>query len=36
VSSVVFEKKLTKAGTYRISCEIHGLDDQSMILRFRG
>jgi hypothetical protein len=36
VSCGDFEKKLTKAGTYRIYCEIRGLDDQSMILRVRG
>lgn len=33
--SGVFAKKLTKAGTYRIFCEIHGAADQSMILRVR-
>jgi plastocyanin len=35
-SSGTYAKKLTKAGTYRIYCEIHGLDDQSMILKVRG
>ena len=27
-----FKKKLTRAGTYRIYCTIHGMADQSMKL----
>ena len=35
MSSGVFRKKLTRVGTYRIYCSIHGADDQSMTLRVR-
>jgi plastocyanin len=31
-SSGTFSKKLTRAGTYRIYCSIHGASDQSMRL----
>jgi plastocyanin len=31
-SSGTFRKKLTRAGTYRIYCSIHGASDQSMRL----
>jgi len=34
-SSGTFARKLTKAGTYRIYCKIHGEKDQSMILKVR-
>ncbi|MDX6708963.1 MAG: hypothetical protein QOK16_2353 [Solirubrobacteraceae bacterium] len=30
-----FQRKLTKAGTYQIYCQIHGARDQSMVLRVR-
>lgn len=33
--SGVFRKRMTRTGTYRIYCRIHGADDQSMILRVR-
>ncbi len=32
-SSGSFSKKVTKAGTYKIYCKIHGMADQSMILK---
>jgi plastocyanin len=28
-----FSKKITKAGTYKIYCQIHGAPDQSMVLK---
>ena len=28
-----FSKKVTKAGTYKIYCKIHGAADQSMVLK---
>ena len=28
-----FSKKITKAGTYKIYCQIHGAVDQSMVLK---
>jgi plastocyanin len=31
-SSGTFKRKLTRAGTYRIYCSIHGAADQSMKL----
>jgi plastocyanin len=34
-SSGVFRKKMTRAGLYRIYCEIHGESDQSMKLRVK-
>ncbi|MGI9098841.1 MAG: cupredoxin domain-containing protein [Solirubrobacteraceae bacterium] len=33
--SGVFTKKVTKPGTYRIYCKIHGAKDQSMVLKVR-
>lgn len=30
-----FKRRLTKAGTYQIYCQIHGAADQSMVLRVR-
>ena len=30
-----FSKRLTRKGTYRIICTIHGASDQSMVLRVR-
>ena len=30
-----YRKRLTRAGTYRIYCRIHGARDQSMVLRVR-
>ncbi len=33
--SGVYRKRMTRTGTYRIYCRIHGADDQSMILRVR-
>lgn len=34
-SSGSFSKRLTKRGTYRLICTIHGPRDQSMVLRVR-
>ncbi|HVL31193.1 MAG TPA: hypothetical protein VM299_03095 [Solirubrobacteraceae bacterium] len=34
-SSGVFKRKMTRGGTYRIVCEIHGRSDQSMVLKVR-
>ena len=34
-TSGVFRKKMTRAGLYRIYCEIHGESDQSMKLRVK-
>ena len=30
-----YSKKVTKAGTYRIFCSIHGASDQSMVLKVK-
>ncbi len=30
-----YRKKLTRTGTYRIYCTVHGRDDQSMVLKVR-
>jgi plastocyanin len=35
MSSGSFSKKVTKAGTYKIFCSIHGASDQSMILKVK-
>lgn len=34
-SSGTFSKKLTKKGTYKIYCTIHGAGDQSMVLKVK-
>ncbi|MBA3329152.1 MAG: hypothetical protein H0T43_12715 [Solirubrobacterales bacterium] len=34
-SSGSYSKRVTRSGLYRIICEIHGADDQSMRLRVR-
>jgi plastocyanin len=34
-TSGTYSRKLTKAGTYRIYCQIHGAADQSMVLKVR-
>lgn len=34
-SSGSYSKRLTRKGTYRIICTIHGAGDQSMVLRVR-
>ena len=34
-SSGSYSKKVTKAGTYRIICTIHGAKDQSMVLKVK-
>jgi plastocyanin len=35
LKSGTFTKKVTKPGTYKIYCKIHGAKDQSMILKVR-
>jgi plastocyanin len=35
MSSGSYSKKLTKAGTYKIFCSIHGASDQSMVLKVK-
>jgi plastocyanin len=35
MSSGTYSKKLTKAGTYKIFCSIHGASDQSMVLKVK-
>lgn len=34
-TSGTYSKKVTKAGTYTIICEIHGAKDQKMVLKVR-
>jgi plastocyanin len=35
MSSGTYSKKVTKAGTYKIFCSIHGAANQSMILKVK-